>query len=200
MRSWLRRVIYNPGSWMKISGIFLLCALPLVTAGWAWGIALTLARRDVEERKLLCFKTVRGAFSRRGALLFVMGFIDLWVVFFLLASVYALFRGETGLPMKACSALFIWADLLILCSGMYRYPLAIYNDDLPFRDIMFRGVLMTLSRPGQTTLFVLAFISILVLSAVTGLALFLFAPGAIAFFCVYVYLDRVYEANPSESG
>jgi hypothetical protein len=126
-------------------------------------------------------------------LLFIMGLLDICVTLVLLGSVFFLFWKDTGLPMRVGSAFFIWIDLLILCSGMYRYPLAVYNESLSFREITLRGLLMTLSRPGQTVLFILVFISALLLTAFTGLALFLFAPGMTAFLCIGIYLARVDE-------
>jgi uncharacterized membrane protein YesL len=194
MRSWLRRVIYHPGSLMKMSGIFLLCSLPLLSIGWAWGIVLTLARRSAEERKLQCFATIRGALSKQGLKFFLLGLFDLCFALLLLASVFFLLFGEAGLLQKAGSAFFIWIDLMILCSGMYRYTLAVYNEDLPLREILVRGLLMTFSRPGQTVLFILVFLSVLLITGLTGLALFLFAPGIIAFLYVEVYQARVREA------
>jgi hypothetical protein len=73
IRFWLKKLLYHPGSWMKISGMFLLCLLPIVTAGWAWGIAVKLWKREAEERKLRCFQTLRESFSKRDLVFLVMG-------------------------------------------------------------------------------------------------------------------------------
>ncbi|MDR1900919.1 MAG: hypothetical protein LBQ88_01365, partial [Treponema sp.] len=132
MRYWLRRIFYHPGSWMKISGIFILCALPVFTVGWAWGIAIELGRRDTEERRLQCFRTVREGFCKRGLLFFIMGILDLCIAFLLAASVVTLIGASVPLIAKAASALFFWLDSILLCSGMYRYPLAVYEEGFSF--------------------------------------------------------------------
>jgi hypothetical protein len=196
MRSWLGKIVRHPDRWMKISGVFLLCALPLVTAGWAWGIAVKLGRRDLEERRLRCFQTIREGFCKRGLLFLFMGLLDLAAALLLAAALITLTAGDVSLAAKAASALFFWIDLALLCSMMYRYPLAVYNEDLAASQVYGKSFLLIFSRPGQTLLFALVYLSLFIVSVVAGLTLFLLFPGAAALLSVCIYRDLINEKEP----
>jgi hypothetical protein len=178
---------------MKISGVFLLCALPVVTAGWAWGIAVKLGRRDAEEFKLRCFRSIREGFRKRGLVFLLMGILDLCVALLLAAAIVTLFKAGVSFAPKAASAFFFWTNIVILCSGMYRYPLAVYDESLQVSHVYVQSLLLVFSRPGQTFLFAMAFIAIFIVSVATGLALFLFLPGASAMLSVCIYRDLIGE-------
>jgi hypothetical protein len=196
MRSWLKKIVHTPDKWMKISGVFLLCALPVVTAGWAWGIAIKLGRRDAEELRLHCFRTIGEGFRKRGLVFLLMGFLDLCIVFLFAAALVTLIKSGVPLAAKIASALFFWIDLVLLCSGMYRYPLAVYNEDLAVSKIYTKSLLLVFSRPGQTFLFAMVFIAVFIISILGGLTIFLLFPGVSAVLSVYIYRDLVNEKTP----
>jgi hypothetical protein len=198
VRFWLKRLLYHPGSWMKISGMFLLCSLPLVTVGWAWGVAIKLGGRETEERRLRCFQTFRESFNRRGLALLVMGALDLIIALLLFLSVVTMIGGRSSLAAKLFSAFFFWLNILTLCSGMYRYPLAVFNEALSFTELYARGFLLVFSKPGYTFLFAMVFLSVVLISALTGVGLFVFLPGASAILSVVIYKDRAGDLPPPE--
>jgi hypothetical protein len=183
---------------MKISGIFLLCSLPLITAGWAWGIAVKLGKRETEERKLRCFRTLRESFRRRDLVFLAMGALDLIIILLLFLSVVTMIGNRPSLAAKLSSAFFFWLNILTICSGMYRYPLAVFNEDLPFTGLYARGFLLVFSRPGYTFLFSMVFLSVFLISAFTGIGLFVFLPGASAILSVVIYKDRTGDLPPPE--
>jgi hypothetical protein len=191
LRFWLKRIFYNPGSWMKISGIFLLCSLPLITVGWAWGIAVRLGRRETEERRLRCFKTLRESFNRQGLVFLVMGALDLIIFLLLILSLITLIWGRVSLAAKLLSALFFWLNTVILCSGMYRYPLAAFNEEMSFAELYIKAFLLIFSKPGYTFLFSMVYLSVFIISAFTGVGLFLFLPGSLAMLSVAMYKARI---------
>jgi hypothetical protein len=198
LRFWLKRIFYYPGSWMKISGIFLLCSLPLITVGWAWGIAVSLGRREIEERRLRCFKTLRESFNRRGLVFLVMGALDLIFFLLLLLSVITLIRGRISLAAKLPRAFFFWLNTVILCSGMYRYPLAVFNEELSFAELYIKGFLLVFSKPGYTFLFSMVYLSVFIISAFTGAGLFLFLPGSLAILSAVIYKARTGDLPPPD--
>jgi hypothetical protein len=197
LRYWLKRLLYHPGSWMKISAVFLLCSLPLVTAGWAWGVAVRLGGREIEDRRLRCFQTIRESFNRRGLVFLAMGALDLLVFLLLILSVITLIWGQVSLGAKLLSALFFWINTLILCSAMCRYPLAVFNEGLSFGELYLKGVLLVFSKPGQAFLFSMVYLSAFLVSVFTGAGLFLFLPGALALLSVLIYKARTGELPPS---
>jgi hypothetical protein len=190
MRFWLKKLLYRPGSWMKISGMFLLCSLPLVTVGWAWGIAVRLGGREVEERKLNCFQTLRESFNKRGLAFLAMGALDIGIFLLLFLSVIMLIWSRVSLAAKLLNAFFFWLNSITLCSGMYRYPLAVFNENLSFAELYIKGFFLVFSKPGYTFLFSMAFFSVFLVSAFTGIGLFVFLPGASAMLSVVIYKDR----------
>jgi hypothetical protein len=183
---------------MIISGVFLLCALPIVSVGWAWGIAITLGRREAEELKLQCFRVIRGAFCKRGLVFLLMGILDLCAAFLLAAAIITLIRADIPFIVRAANALFFWIDFVMLCSGMYRYPLAVFGEGLPLSRVYAKSLLLVFSRPGQTFLFVMVFITIFIVSILAGITLFFFLPGAAAMLSVYIYRGLINQLPPEE--
>jgi hypothetical protein len=118
-----------------------------------------------------------------------MGILDLCIAFLLAASVVTLIGAGVPLIAKAASALFFWLDSILLCSGMYRYPLAVYEEGFSFFQVYAKSFLMVFYRPGQTFLFVMIFISAFIVSIFAGITLFLFLPGAAAMLSVCIYRD-----------
>jgi hypothetical protein len=190
LRFWLKRIFYYPGSWMKISGIFLLCSLPVITVGWAWGVAVRLGRREIEERRLRCFKTLRESFNRRGLVFLAMGVLDLVVFLLLILSVITLIWGRVSLAAKVTSAFFFWLNTVVLCSGMYRYPLAVFNEEMPFAALYIKGFLLAVSKPGYTFLFSMVYLLVIIIAVFTGAGLFLFLPGSLAILSAVMYKAR----------
>jgi uncharacterized membrane protein YesL len=193
MRSWGRALVSRPGAAIRISLTFLLCALPVFSAGWAWGIAMQLALAETEERTLRCFAAVRDNFSRRGLTLLLLGLFDILVMLLLVLSVITLLRNENPIVTRAASAVFIWLDLAVLLSGIYRYPAAAI-ENRGFRDTLLKGLAFTLLRPGQSILLGMAVITVFLLSLISGLFFPLFAPGAVSLLCSFAYRQCVEKA------
>jgi hypothetical protein len=183
---------------MKISGVFLLCSLPIVTVGWAWGVAVKLGGREAEARKLHCFQTMRESCNKRGLTFLVMGALDIIVFLLLLLSVVTLIWGRVSMAAKLISAFFFWLNAVIICSGMYRYPLAVFNEELPFAELYVKGFFLVFSKPGRSFLFSMTFLSVLLISAFTGFGLLLFLPGASALLSAAVYKDRTETLPPPD--
>jgi hypothetical protein len=198
IRVWLKKLLYRPGSWMKISGMFLLCSLPVITAGWAWAVAVTLGGREIEERGLRCFQTLRESFNKRALLFLVMGALDIVIFLLLFLSLVTLIWGRFSPAVKLLNAFFVWLNTLTLCSGMYRYPLAVFNGALSFAELYIKGFFLLFSKPGYTFLFCMVFLSVFLVSAFTGIGLFVFLPGASALLSVVIYKDRTEGLPPVE--
>jgi uncharacterized membrane protein YesL len=98
-------------------------------------------------------------------------------------------NGGVLLPVKALYAVFISVDLLIVVSAVYRYPLAAFNGALELKEIISKGIFLTLARPGETTLVIMVILFVLMITSVSGLLLPLFAPGAITLLCIYAFLE-----------
>jgi hypothetical protein len=193
----MKKLLYHPGSWMKISGMFLLCSLPTVTVGWAWAVAVRLGKQEVEEHKLRCFQILRESFNRRGLIFLVMGTLDIIIFLLLLLSVITLVWGRISLAVKLLNAFFFWLNTITICSGMYRYPLAVFNEALSFTELYIKGFFLVFSKPGYTFLFSMAFLSVFLVSVFTGIGLFIFLPGASAMLSVIVYKDRTENLPPA---
>jgi hypothetical protein len=198
IRFWLKKLLYRPGSWMKISGVFLLCSLPIVTVGWAWGVAVKLGGREAESRKLRCFQTLRESINKRGLIFLAMGALDIIVFLLLFLSVVTLIWGRVSIAMKLLNAFFFWLNAVIICSGMYRYPLAVFNEELAFAELYVKGFFLVFSKPGRAFLFSMTFISVLLVSVFTGIGLFVFLPGASALLSTAVYKDRADTLLPPD--
>jgi hypothetical protein len=198
MRFWLKKILYRPGSWMKISGMFLLCSLPIVTVGWAWAVAVRLGGREAEEGELRCFQTLRESFNKKSLVFLAMGALDIVIFLLLLLSVIMLIWGRTSPAVKLLNVFFFWLNTITICSGMYRYPLAVFNGAFSFTELYIKGFFLVFSKPGYTLLFFMAFLSIFLVSVLTGIGLFIFLPGASAMLSVIVYRDRV--ENPPPAG
>jgi uncharacterized membrane protein YesL len=191
IRQWLHTIFTRPGTWLRMSLIFLLCALPLVSLGFAWGILLQLAYDEAESRKVKCFETVRKNFGPLGLRFFIMGLGDIALVFVLVLSALSLLDGGRSFVFRILSAFFVWTDLVFLVSGMYRYPMMAANPEKSFKDVLVNGFMLTLSHPGQTTLFVMVVLSVLLVTFFSGLFFPLLAPGAIALLSVFAYRNLI---------
>ncbi|MDR0640855.1 MAG: hypothetical protein LBG07_00175 [Treponema sp.] len=177
--------------------MFLLCSLPIVTVGWAWAVAVKLGGRELEERELRCFQTLRESFNKRGLTVLAMGALDIIIILLLFLSVITLVWGRTPLAVKLLNAFFFWLNTITICSGMYRYPLAVFNEDLSFAGLYVKGFFLVFSKPGYTFLFSMAFLSVFLVSVFTGLGLFVFLPGASAMLSVTIYRDRTEILPPA---
>jgi hypothetical protein len=182
-------IFSRPLSWIRISLVFLLCALPVVSIGWAWGIALTLALDEIEGRRLYCFAAIRKYINRRGMLFFLMGVMDilfLAMLFFSLRSLLEFKSPASGF----ISAFFVWCDLAFLFSGILRYPLAVCDDGLSLGAVLVKGLILTAQRPGGLILVFMAMLTVLILCSATALFLPFYAPGAIALLAMESYLNK----------
>jgi hypothetical protein len=116
-----------------------------------------------------------------------MGILDLGAVLLLAAAILTLSGSGVSFGSRAASAFFFWLNIVTLCSGMYRYPLAVYDKGLILPQLYLKGFMQVFAQPGQTILFAMTFISIGIVSVLAGLTLFLFLPGAAAILNVYIY-------------
>jgi hypothetical protein len=190
MRSWTHTIFSHPGSLIKVSLIFLLCSFPIITVGWAFGIAIQIAHGESEGYKLKCLQTIGKNFSRGGLVLFFMGLMDMVFVVMAFLSFISLLQAGNLLTAKILYSVFIWIDIVILISGIYRYPLAAFNPDFDLKKIISTGILLALFRPGQTLLVTMVIVFVLMVTSISGLFLPLLAPGAVALLCTHAFLRR----------
>jgi uncharacterized membrane protein YesL len=187
MRQWLSTVFTRPSAWLRMSLVFLLCALPLVSAGWAWGITLQLAYDETENRKIKCLKKIRENFSFFGLRFFFLGLVDIVLILALILSFSAILDDSRSFLFRIASAFFIWIDTLILFSSIYRYPMLVVNPGMPLRNILANGILLIMFHPGHTFLFFMVILSVLLITFFSGLFFPFLAPGAIALLSTFAY-------------
>ncbi len=182
----LKDVLYNPGVWISISLMFLLCSLPIITIGVAWGLAAYYARAHITGDKIRCFPMLKCYCKSFFFPSFMMGVLDLLFFLAALFSLTVILDYKTPGFEKLFYTLFFGGNCIYLLSGIYRYPLMV-NNRLPFPDILVKGILFTVGWPGNTVLIFMLFLFILLMSFLTGLGIFVFFPAASALLFSYHY-------------
>jgi hypothetical protein len=186
IKRWGTAIFHEPGVWISLSLAFLLCALPLVTIGCAWTFALCLAKEQVNENRFKVFPQLK-AFMHSPALIrsFLMGLADILLVLAVFGSGKTLLSPDTSLLFKFINAALIWLDGVLLLSGMYRYPLLVKIPQSSFLALYAEGLLRFFSDIKTNILIIMVSVTLLVLSLVIGIALFVFLPGALALLVQY---------------
>ncbi|ADY14227.1 hypothetical protein SpiBuddy_2413 [Sphaerochaeta globosa str. Buddy] len=181
MREWAHIIIHEPISWMKMSLWFLLCSLPLITIGIGWAFILLMAKQETEET-IWKAKRLWLLFFHSPSLWksFCMGFIDILLLLSIGLSIKNMIATETLLLSRFINALFIWFDILLFLSSLYRYPLLVEQPSLQFIRLYSESILLCFTNLKLTLLISMAIITIMVLSVFIGITLFLFLPGGLA--------------------
>ncbi len=181
MKKWVHIIIHEPVSWMMMSLWFLLCSLPLVTVGVGWTFILLVAKTETEENK---WKATRiwSSFLHSSSFWksFCMGIIDILLLLSIGLSFKNLIATDTFLLYRFMNALFIWFDTLLFLSSIYRYPLLAEQPSIQFIRLYSDSILLCLTNVKLTLLISMAIITIILLSTLIGITLFLFLPGGLA--------------------
>ncbi|WP_155816107.1 hypothetical protein [Sphaerochaeta globosa] len=109
-----------------------------------------------------------------------MGFIDILLLLSIGLSIKNMIATETLLLSRFINALFIWFDILLFLSSLYRYPLLVEQPSLQFIRLYSESILLCFTNLKLTLLISMAIITIMVLSVFIGITLFLFLPGGLA--------------------
>lgn len=192
MKKWMRIVFRDPLSWLKISGCFLLLALPVVTVGAAWGFALSLAAETIQGNTIRFLPASRRfvqspAFPKA----LVAGLMDCVLVVAIGFSARIIFTGEQSYPVRFLYASCFWFDLLLFISGLYRYPLLLRAQKIPYLELVGKSIAFTMKNLKQTFLLCMVLITVCVLSVLIGITLFVFLPGAAALLVMLFVSDNL---------
>lgn len=194
MRAWLREVFHAPSVWMLMSLMFWPFALPLVTFGVAAGLMAYYARAQVRGDKVRLWPML-GAFAREYFWTALwMGLLDVLLLLLCVLTFRSMVAADAPALMRLYDALLLWINLMYLSSGFFRYPMMVCNR-LPLRTLLVKGVLLTFSRLGTVFLLLLAAVTAVAVSALTGLGLLVFAPAGLALLGAAAYLDLFSTTN-----
>lgn len=188
MKKWVHIIIHEPISWMRMSLWFLFCSLPLITLGIGWAFILLMAKKETEDsvwkgKELWLFFFHSPSLWKS----FCMGLIDILLLFSISFSIKNLIATDTPLLPRFVSALLIWFDLLLFLSSLYRYPLLVEQPSLQFIRLYSDSILLCFANLKLTLLISMAIITIIALSVLIGITLFLFLPGALALLVTIMY-------------
>lgn len=176
--------------------MFIILSLPLVTVGFAAVVCLNMARFNTEERKMK-LKEVIGIYVKPVFLKsFIMGLIDIIFLLLTVLCIVVLFDKRSSESMKIVDVLFLIMNMLFMLSIIYRYPILVYNESFSLKEILARGILITVSNLFKCILFALVIMTILIFSVLTGVGILFIFPGAVAFLMINIYKQTLnFEAN-----
>jgi uncharacterized membrane protein YesL len=188
MKQWIHYIIYEPVSWIKMSLWFLLWSLPVLTIGCGWTFILFIAHEEVLGNKAKG-TNIFSIFIHSNALVksFIMGIIDILLILALFLSSKYIGNPESPMLLRFISALFLWLDILLFLSSLYRYPLLVDEPNLTFIQLYSDAILFCFTNLKLTLLISMALISIVIFSVLIGITLFMFLPGGMALLVIITF-------------
>ncbi|AEV29431.1 hypothetical protein SpiGrapes_1624 [Sphaerochaeta pleomorpha str. Grapes] len=202
LKRWGNTIFYEPGVWISMSLAFLLCSLPLLTIGCAWTFCLSLAEEQAQGNRFKIFPRLKAFLASPACIRsFFMGLADVLLVFAIVGSAKTLVSLNTTLFFRFLNAVLLWMDMVLMLSGMYRYPLLVSIPQSSFLSLYSDGLLQFFTNIKTNILILMVCVSLIALSLLIGIALFVFLPGALALLVQYNQHYRTYcnKENSSKS-
>lgn len=198
---WVRNMLREPHEWLAVSFVFVILSIPVLTAGAALLVGLEISKKYVEGYGVSYRKDIPVFFKKyfwKGLLLLSSDLISLLLM---VLSFMMLLDHRYGMGMKYFYAVFLIVDILYFVSGIYRYPVLIYNE-LKIGDAIAKGVLLTLNNIGHTFLILCVAFCLLIVSVLTGIGIILILPGGMFLLMIYAYKNILvkYKDNSDEPG
>ncbi|OQY32829.1 MAG: hypothetical protein B6241_09945 [Spirochaetaceae bacterium 4572_59] len=189
-KRWVTQISKDPGSWIQTSLIILLLSIPVITWGFAYGFGHVVSyRRSVGYRIKLKIEISEYFHSKQARNCFLMGILDILVLGLTICTLRSLIIPEASKFSRIISSLFIWFDLVYWMSSLYRYPIMALDRESSFSEGIVQSLFLTVTKLGHSMFFLLFKVSILIVSLVTGIGIFVFFLGSLSLLNVHHWLE-----------
>jgi hypothetical protein len=189
-KRWVTQISKDPGSWIQTSLIIILLSIPVITWGFAYGFGHVVSNRRSQGYKIKMTVQLSEYFHSKPAInCFFMGILDIVVLGLTICTLRTLIVPEAPLFSRIISSLFIWFDLVYWMSELYRYPIMVLDQGIPFSEAIIQSLLLTVTKLGHSLLFFVFKISILIVSIVTGIGVFVFFSGSLSLLNVNHWIE-----------
>lgn len=192
IRKWAKHIFKQPQEVMFLSILFIVFSLPLITIGVSAALCIYIAKLNSEGRvyklKDIILNKLKTMFFKS----LVMGFIDICLLALSILCVTTLIRNDISMIYKPIYAMYLSIDLICIISAMYRYPILVCNENIGVIDIFLTGLLLTIKNLLICILFTLVLITVIIVSVLTGVGIFLILPGAVSLLFIYIYKQSLF--------